>query len=191
MKGFTLIETIVAITVSSIVFLAVFGFVYYFYRTSGYNLSQMIAVNSARKGVETIVRETREATFSDQGSYLIKNAEDQSFTFYSDIDKDLKIERVRYFLDEYILKKGITESNDNSKYLDENEEIRILSNNIRNLEEPIFTYYDENNNEVEDLQVVANIRMIQIKLIVNTDPNRPPGEFTLVSNVQLRNLRYE
>lgn len=191
MKGFTLIETIVAITVSSIVFLAVFGFVYYFYRTSGYNLSQMIAVNSARKGVETIVRETREATFSDQGSYLIKNAEDQSFTFYSDIDKDLKIERVRYFLDEYILKKGITESNDNSKYLDENEEIRILSNNIRNLEEPIFTYYDENNNEVEDLQVVANIRMIQIKLIVNTDPNRPPGEFTLVSNAQLRNLRYE
>ncbi|MBU2564399.1 prepilin-type N-terminal cleavage/methylation domain-containing protein [Patescibacteria group bacterium] len=191
MKGFTLIETIVAITVSSIVFLAVFGFVYYFYRTSGYNLSQMIAVNSARKGVETIVRETREATFSDQGSYLIKNAEDQSFTFYSDIDKDLKIERVRYFLDEYILKKGITESNDNSKYLDENEEIRILSNNIRNLEEPIFTYYDENNNEVEDLQVVTNIRMIQIKLIVNTDPNRPPGEFTLVSNAQLRNLRYE
>ncbi|MBU3922911.1 prepilin-type N-terminal cleavage/methylation domain-containing protein [Patescibacteria group bacterium] len=191
MKGFTLIETIVAITVSSIVFLAVFGFVYYFYRTSGYNLSQMIAVNSARKGVEIIVRETREATFSDQGSYLIKNAEDQSFTFYSDIDKDLKIERVRYFLDEYILKKGITESNDNSKYLDENEEIRILSNNIRNLEEPIFTYYDENNNEVEDLQVVANIRMIQIKLIVNTDPNRPPGEFTLVSNAQLRNLRYE
>ena len=191
MRGFTLIETIVAITVSSIVFVVVFGFVYYFYRTSGYNLSQMIAINSARKGMEITVREIREATFSDQGSYLIKNAQDQSITFYSDIDKDLKIERIRYFLDEDILKKGITESNDSFKYLDENEEIRILSNNVRNLEEPIFTYYDENNNEVEDLQVVADIRMIQIKLIINTDPNRPPGEFTLVSNAQLRNLRYE
>jgi len=185
-KGFTLIETIVAIAVSSAVFLAVFGFVYYFYRTSGYSLSQMIAVNSARKGMETMVREIREATYSDEGSYLIKNAQNQSFTFYSDIDKDSNIEQVRYFLDGNTLKKGVTKSNDLFKYLDENEEIRSLSNNVCNNEEKIFTYYNGNNEEVE---IFADIRLIQIKLIINTDFNRPPREFTLISNAQLRNLR--
>jgi len=48
---------------------------------------------------------------------------------------------------------------------------------------------NSNNEEIKELEVLADIKLIQIKLIINTDPNRPPGEFTLISNAQLRNLR--
>jgi len=186
-KGFTLIETIVVIGVSTLILLAVVAFIYYFYRTSGYNLNQMAAVNSARKGIETMVREIREATFSDEGSYPIKQSDSNSFTFYSDIDKDNNVERVRYFLENNILNKGVLEATGNPpRYLEENEEIRILSRNVR--DEDIFTFFDENNVEVEELEIITNIRLIQVQLVVNTDPNRPPGEFTLISNAQLRNI---
>lgn len=185
-------ETVVTIAVSSLVFLAVFGFIYYFYRTSGYNLSQIAATNSARKGMEIMVREIREATYSDEGSYPIKNAKNKSLTFYSDIDKDKNIERVRYFLEDINLKKGVLEATGNPpKYQDANEAVKILSQYVRNGSEAIFTYYDVNNNQVEDLDVLTDIRLIKIKLIVNTNPNRPPDEFTLVSNAQLRNLKEE
>lgn len=192
MKGFTLIETVIAIIVSSLVFLAVFGFIYYFYRASGYNLNQIAAVNSARKGVEVMVREVREATYSDEGAYPIKEAQDQSFTFYSDIDKDQNVERVRYFLDNDNLKKGTLKvAGDPSQYLEENEEIKILSRDVRNGTEAIFTYYDQDNNQVVDLQRYTDIRLIRVKLIVNVEPNRPPDEFTLYSSAQLRNLKEE
>lgn len=191
-KGFTLIETVIAISLSALVMVAVFGFVYYFYRTSGYNLSQIAAVNSARKGMETMVREIREATYSDEGAYPIKQAQNQSFTFYSDIDKDLNVERVRYFLEDNILKKGVLKATgDPPKYQEENEDIRILSRDVRSETEAIFTYYDKDNNLVVDLDKYTDIRLIEIELIVNTDPNRPPGEFTLQSNAQLRNLKEE
>lgn len=191
-KGFTLIETVIAISLSALVMVAVFGFVYYFYRTSGYNLSQIAAVNSARKGMETMIREIREATYSDEGAYPIKQAQNQSFTFYSDIDKDMNVERVRYFLENNILKKGVLKATgDPPKYQEEDEEIRILSRDVRNGGEAVFKYYDKDNNLVADLGKYTDIRLIEIKLVVNTDPNRPPGEFTLKSNAQLRNLKEE
>jgi len=186
-KGFTLTETIVVIGISTLVLLTVIGFIYFFYRTSGYNLSQMAAVNSARKGMGVMVREIREATFSDEGSYLVKEADSNSFTFYSDIDKDNNVERVRYFLENNILNKGVLKATGSPpRYLEENEKIKILSRNVR--DEDIFTFYDEENLEVEELEILTDIRLVQMQLVINTDPNRPPGEFTLISNAQLRNI---
>lgn len=192
MKGITLIETIVAIAIFLVSMLAVTGFIFYFYRTSTYDFQQMSAINSARRGIEIMVREIREATFSDLGSYPVIEAQDQSFIFYSDIDKDAKIEKVRYFLDGTDLKKGeIEATGDPLQYLSENEAISLLSTEVRNGASDIFTYYDEDNNEVEELEQVAQIRLVEVSLIVNVDPNRPPDEFTLISNAQLRNLKEE
>lgn len=192
MKAFTLVETIIAVTIFLIVMLAVTGFIFYFYKTSTYNFQQISAVNSARRGMETMVKETREATYSDVGSYPIIEARKQSFTFYSDIDKDTKVERIRYFLEGTELKRGELEATgDVPKYKDENEKITVLSDKVRNGEDAVFTYYDENNNQVADLEIITDIKLVEINLIVNIDPNRPPDEFTLKSNAQLRNLKEE
>jgi len=96
--GFTLIETLVALFVFVATMGAVSAFVVMAYRTYGYTWQQSIAIEEARRGVEVMVKEIREARSGDDGSYAIEKAGDKEFIFYSDIDKDNEVERVRYFL---------------------------------------------------------------------------------------------
>lgn len=98
MRSFTLIETLVTITIMVLIIGAVYGLVVVLYRTHAFSLQQATAVDEARRGIETMVRETREASSGEDGSYLIEKAGDKEFVFYGDIDKDGEIERVRYFL---------------------------------------------------------------------------------------------
>ncbi|MFH1841282.1 MAG: type II secretion system protein [Candidatus Nealsonbacteria bacterium] len=98
MKAFTLIEVLVTIAVFVLIFGAVSGFIVMLYRTQGYTWQQSMAINEARKGIETMVKEIREAKIGDDGSFPIEKASDKEFIFYSDIDKDGETERVRYFL---------------------------------------------------------------------------------------------
>ncbi len=97
-KGFTLIETLVSISVFTIVMGAVSGLVVMAYRNYDYILKQSIAIDMARRGIKTMVKEIREARSGDNGSYPIEKAENKEFIFYSDIDQDNETERVRYFL---------------------------------------------------------------------------------------------
>lgn len=98
MKGFTLIETIVAIFIFTLLTGALFGFVVSAYKVHGYGWEQSLAIREAQRGIETMVKELREAQPSEQGSFPIEIAQDKEIIFYSDIDKDEQIERVRYFL---------------------------------------------------------------------------------------------
>jgi len=102
MKSFTLIETIVTVAIFTLVMGAVSGSILMLYRTHGYEWEQSLAVEQARRGIETMVKEIREARSGDDGSYPIEKSGDKEFVFYSDIDKDGKTERVRYFLGEII-----------------------------------------------------------------------------------------
>lgn len=98
MKAFTLIETLMTIAIFIILMGAVAGFIMMGYRTYGYVWEQTRAIEEARRGIETMIKEIREARPGDDGSYPIEKAEDKEFIFYSDIDKDGKTEKVRYFL---------------------------------------------------------------------------------------------
>lgn len=98
MRGFTLVEVLVSIFAFCLVMAAVTAFILMFYRTHSFEWEQSIAANEARKGIETMVKEIREARSGDDGSYPIEKADDKEFIFFSDIDNDNQAERVRYFL---------------------------------------------------------------------------------------------
>lgn len=97
-RGFTIIETLVAIAVFILAMGAVSLFIIMAYRSQTYIWQQSRAVDEARKGVETMVKELREAREGDDGSYPLEKSEDKEIIFYSDIDQDEQTERVRYFL---------------------------------------------------------------------------------------------
>jgi prepilin-type N-terminal cleavage/methylation domain-containing protein len=97
-KGFTLIETIIVIAVFVFALGAVVGFIIMGYRGQAYSMEQSQAVEEARRGVETMIKEIREARMGDDGSYILEKAEDYEIIFYSDIDNDGETERVRYFI---------------------------------------------------------------------------------------------
>ena len=320
-KGFTLIETLVTIAVFTLVFGATMAFIVMAYQTHGYTWQQSIAIDEARRGIETTVKEIREAGPGDDGSYPIVLAADKEFIFYSDIDKDGQTERVRYFLGtvnsgsqtkecqtsvkggtcsvdfsnflkgtltsaqvkvsvdgdfgmskEYAdisadgnnlgticktgcsdcpatwqgtqtfdvknsaldngisfladatsdvgpqcphsmkakfeffwtedlgglaheFKKGVinpvTGPGGKISYPLDQEEITILSSYIRNTP-PIFKYFDQNGNELVELPArLKDTKVMEVYLVVNVNPNRPPQDFGLRSAVQLRNLKDE
>jgi len=108
MKSFTLIEAIITISIFGLAMAAVLGFILMLYRAHGYEWEQSLAISEARRGIETMAKEIREAREGENGAYPIEYAGDKEFIFYSDIDNDGKTERVRYFLGQ-ILTQTLTQ----------------------------------------------------------------------------------
>ncbi len=97
-KGFTLIETMVAVLIFGVITTALFSLIPAIYRADSYAWHQAYATSEARRGMKTMIKEIREATTGEDGSYVLLSAQDNELIFFSDIDKDDDIERVRYFL---------------------------------------------------------------------------------------------
>lgn len=172
------------------------SFVIYVYRAYGYNFEQIAAINEARKGIETMVKEIREARYGEDGSYPLGEAGNLQLIFYSDVDKDENVERVRYFLEGTNFKKGVVEpTGDPPQYILSGEVVDTLSAYVRNATTPIFIYYngdwpiDVVNNPLPTLTRLTETKLMHFYLRINVDPNRPPDNFELESDVQIRNLK--
>ncbi len=188
-KGFTLVETIVAITIFSLLMVGVVEMVVSLYKTHDYTFQQAVAVEEARRGIHTMIKEIREGRMGDDGAYLIACADDYQFCFYSDIDKDEDVERVRYFLDGNYLKKGVIDPQGiPAQYLEENEKISIISSYVRN-SPPIFRYYDENGEELPVPARKKDTKLLEVYLVINVDPQRKPDDVEILDGVEIRNLR--
>lgn len=195
-KGTTLIETIMVIFIFTLALVAISAFIVNSYKTYKFNFEQIIAVSEARKGIETMIKEIREAKTGDNGAYALIQAGDFEFIFYGDIDKDSQTERVRYFLDGTDFKRGIVEpTGDPPDYVLVNEVVKILSKYVRNNLIHVFTYYNGDwpadiiNNPLPTLTRLTETKLMHIYLKINVDPNRPPLDFELESDTQIRNLK--
>jgi len=196
-KGFSLVETLIVIFTFGLAVVTLGNFILSSYHAYNYNFEEIAAINEARRGVETMVKEIREAKTGDDGSYPLVQAGDLQFIFFSDIDRDGAVERVRYFLDGSNLKKGVVKSSgDPPQYNLSSETITVLSRYVRNgTSLPIFTYYngdwpaDKVNNPLPTLTRLSDTKLMHVYLIINVDPNRPPDNFELESDTQIRNLK--
>jgi len=190
--GLSLIEMLITLTIFSLIMVTVSSSVLYFYRTNSNALEQSFALSSARKGVELLVRDIREASYSDDGAFPIVSIGVNSMTFYSDTDRDANIERMRYFLEGTTLKKGTLEASGNPpKYNDIDEVIITVSEDVRNGEDgvDVFNYFDNTNKEIKNFNNVTDVAFVSVNLIVNINPTRLPREFTLRSSATIRNLK--
>ncbi len=192
-SGLTVIESVVFVAIFTIIMVALISLTVYFYRSNAYSVEQSFAVNGARKGIEMMVADIREATYSDEGAYPVASADAYSFTIYSDIDNDNNIEKIRFFIEGDVFKKGTTKSTGSPlSYNEDDEIISIISSDVRNVDQgiPIFRYYDSNGGEILNYALnITNIAFVKVHLIVNINPNRLPNEFSLKSSATLRNLK--
>ncbi len=159
-------------------------------------MEQNEAITHAQKGIQTMVKEIREASISDAGDYPVSAADSQELIFFADIDKDLAVERVRYYLEGSDLKKGTIEpSGWPVQYSLGDEQIIVLSKYVRNGSDPIFYYYDgltPSPTSTEPLAAPADVdevRLIRMYLKINFNPMIAPDNFELDSYAQIRNLK--
>lgn len=97
-RGFTLIETLVALFVFTLLMGSLSGLIVVSFRNYRFLWEQTLAVSEARRGMRVMTKEIREARMGEDGSYPIAKAGDREFVFFSDIDEDEQTEKVRYFL---------------------------------------------------------------------------------------------
>lgn len=194
--GFSIIEMMITTAVISIVFLLAANFLLNGLNIQRYTSQQNEAIAESRKALKIMSSEMREMISSDTGAYPIESVSEQSITFFGDIDHDTYTERIRYFLDGTNLKRGVTEpSGEPLVYNTNNEVVTIFSEYIQNGMNPIFYYYNESypedteNNPLSGTIDVTEIRLIEIVVDTNVDPNRIPDTRELQSAVQLRNVK--
>ena len=193
-QGVTLLEMIVTlgIFVSAIIIMSTY--IIQSYTASRFSIEQSDAIEYAKKGIIKISKEVREASFGDNGDFPIAEALDQSLTFYSDIDMDESVEKVRFYLNGTDLIKGVIEPSGNPPtYLPESEATTTISQYIRNNAEPTFQYYLGGNPATQTpLPMPVNpniIKLVRIYLKININPAKAPDNYILENYIQIRNLK--
>lgn len=193
-KGFTTLEIIVAIGIFMLILIPVMDFVQTIITSQDVMSAEATAQKEARKALEGLVKETRNASVSSIGSYVIAEATATSFTFYSDIDSDTYRERVRYFISDTNLNKGVIRPTGNPLIYDVGSEvITTVTHNLTANQQP-FSYYDKNyigtNSALTFPVNVTNIRMVKVRLNIDQKANRSPEPLTVETQVSIRNLKY-
>ncbi len=189
--GMTFIEMLVWIGVFLAAMWAIVGSILSFYRANTYTLEQAQAVSEARRSIEGVVASTREATFSNEGAYPVVSIAANTLTFYADIDADPVAERVRYFMENTELKRGVIDPTGNPPSYAVAETVSTVAYFIRNLEQNVttFHYYDSAGAEITDMNNITDVRFVRVDTVVNVSPSKLPNELTLRSSATLRNLR--
>ena len=191
-KGFTLTETLVVIGIFGMLMILLGGLITNFYRQNEYALQQSNAISSARSAIKIMVQDLREAVPSQSGSYPLELINSDEITFYSDIDRDDSVEQARYFInvENQLIKETVEPTGFPAVYDNANKETKIVANYIMNdqMNVDLFSYFDENGQEIVDLSDLDSVRFIEVNVVVNVDPARQPEEFVLRSSAYLRNL---
>ncbi|MEI7749673.1 MAG: hypothetical protein WCJ25_01575 [Candidatus Moraniibacteriota bacterium] len=198
LAGISLVELIMSIFIMTV---GMAGFSMLFlrsWRLNGFVLETGVASAAASRGVEHLVSDLRKIRQGDDGSYPIVSGGDFDLVVFLDIDNDGKTERVHYYLQNGLLKCGVTEPSSTTPpvtYPSGDQTVTTVATYIANTnDKPIFFYYNDNypgdtvNNPLHTPISVQDARLVRVRLIVNINPNRAPEETTIESFAEFRNL---
>jgi type II secretory pathway pseudopilin PulG len=192
MRGMSLVEAVVVVAITVAVGASLLSVIRSFYRTNAYVFEATASVDSARRGLATTLSALREASYADDGNYPISSAATSSITFYSDIDSDRGIERVRVYTIGTTLYRVITNAAGNPpSYTGQAPSTTTIATYVRNTTSvPIFKYYDSSGAQLSTTSPdISDIASVTVTLMVDINPNRAPNILTMTGGATLRNLR--
>ena len=170
-KGFTYVEMVIVVSLYTILLLAVGNAISSFYKYNAYAFAQANQVAEARRGIDRMVRDIREMTYGDEGSYPLLIMQPHRIGFYSDIDRDDSVEYVEFTLSSTTLEKKIYNATGSPPTYSTSTvaETHILSTYVQNILQATstFVYYDSNGNQATATSTVTDIRYVEARVIVN------------------------
>lgn len=193
-SGFTLIEVLVSMFILTLMGLAIYSFQKNIFSFNRIISSGLTVQYEAQRALKSMSAEIRTASPSSLGAYAVVQTATSSFTFYSNIDSDSFKERIRYFIDGTTLKKGVIKPFGTPlTYNPTNEVISELVHDVAIVATSTFSYYDANYDGTtqplaEPVNIVA-IRLVKITIVIDKDPQAPPGPLTLTTQISMRNLK--
>ena len=191
--GFSLIEMIIVIFILTVIGLALVTFQINIFSLNKITGDNLTAEGEARQTLKTITAEIRTMSPSGMGAYAIAQLSTSSITFYSNIDNDSLIEKVRYFTVGSTLKKGVIKPSGNPLNYNGTESTKELVHNIANATTSIFSYYNANYDGTSaPLSAPVNpisVRLIKVNIIIDKDPLKSPPPLFMTTQVSIRNLK--
>ncbi|OGM99211.1 MAG: hypothetical protein A2817_03740 [Candidatus Yanofskybacteria bacterium RIFCSPHIGHO2_01_FULL_39_8b] len=192
-KGFTLIEVLIAVSILTIVTFTVTLFAIDIFKAQ-FSIGDNLEVEEEiEEALNIIVPEIRSIADSSNGSYAIVFASSSSFSFYSNIDGDILVERIRYYLEGATFKKGVIKPSINPIVYDPSDEkITTLANNI--ISDNIFYYYDKiyegsAGSQLEQPVKVSVIRSVKVNLMADRNITLPPLPSSIDAFINIRSLK--
>ena len=192
-SGMTLLEMMIAISIYTVLMLAITTSITTLYQYNAYALEQSQEVDNARRGVTQWNRDAKEMTTGEDGNWPISVITEHRLGYYSDTDQDDSVEYVEYVLVDTTLRKFIYNPIGSPATYNKTtpDSVEVLSEHVQNIGQATstFFYFDNAGNQLTSASPIINVRYIQMQLIVNIDPVRNPGEFMLRSSLAPRNLK--
>ena len=187
----TMVETLVYITLFTLVMLTVTASVQFFYKSNTYTVQQATAVTSAERGIEKMTRIIREVAYASSGAYPIVSFGANDFVFYADVDGDPFAEKVHYYISGNLLYQVVVDPSGDPPVYTGTEALSTVSEYVRNMTEglSLFTYYDRDGAQITDYARVAEVRFVTVSVVVDVDTGTTPPAVTLRSSAALRNLK--
>jgi prepilin-type N-terminal cleavage/methylation domain-containing protein len=192
--GFSILEVIITLFIISIIGLLIIKFQLDIFSLNKISSNNLIVQTDMRRALKNMSAEIRSMSPSSLGAYPIIQNSTSSLAFYSNVDSDIFPEKIRYFLVENTLKKGVTKpSGDPLIYNPANETVRDLVHNVVNEDEPIFSYYDTNYDGnspalTEPVDALL-VRLIKINIIVNSSVTDSQTPTIMTTQVSIRNIK--
>lgn len=195
-SGFTLIELLVSVVILAILGGAFISVQFLVSQNQTSVFRNYVSIEETNTIVSSLARELRNATGGENGSFSLVTLSDQEIIFYSDYDFDGRVERIRYTLTGTSLIKGIVEPTDPPVgYPLANERVQTLTGNVRNGQNPVFFYYNEDwpqdtiNNPLQASDRLSDTQLIKIVLILNAKADDPIRDYKIESFTQVRMLK--
>jgi prepilin-type N-terminal cleavage/methylation domain-containing protein len=194
--GFTLIELLVSMAIISVLGLGLISLQYMLGQNQVLVWNNFVSIDDTNEAVTQMVREIRTSRYGDNGAFPIIGAYDQELIFYSNVDDDIQTERVRYFLTDTTLYKGVVDPVGYPvTYPSANEKLFALSQIVRNGTTPLFYYYngdwpeDTVNNPLPAPVRLSESKTIKIYLRLNAREDDPEDDYILEPYVQIRMVK--
>lgn len=194
-NGLTLVEILVVVGILSLLVVVatkLFRDVFQYNR----NISAILTnIGEARRALKTMTAESRTASPSSLGAYALEQTATSSFIFYSDIDTDIEKERVRYYLQNGTLMKGVTNATGSPLVYNVGNEVRTeLVHTVKNSSTtPLFSYYNEIYAGTTTALVapfdVSVVRLVKMQILVGSSAVASSTPSIYSTQVTFRNLK--
>jgi prepilin-type N-terminal cleavage/methylation domain-containing protein len=196
LTGFTLLELIMAVFLFAIIAGAVAAFSAYYFKNYAFSFEENQSIGLAQTGMTTMIRDIRRIRMGEDGSWPIIDAQDNSFSFYSDVTSDGRTDKIRYFLNGTTLQKGVIEPTAVPvTYPAGNEKFLNIATYVDTSQGPIFQYYNGSwpSDTIHNPLILAdrqlNTRYIKVYLRININQNYSAAPFELSSGVTIRSMK--
>jgi len=191
MKAYSLVETLLVISLMAMLTTLTGTLIVSFYRTNTYALERTLALESARRGVLSIATDIREARYGDNGAYPVVSLSPYEMVFYADTDVPGDIERVRYFIQDGVLQKGIVRPEGSPATYTGAEVIAQAIPYVRNEAQsvPLFTFYASTSAELVSNTAIRDLRFVEITILTDVNPVRAPEVVELTGSATLRGVK--